>query len=136
MKIKENQDIMIKEFTSLNGWLEKYEYLIDMGKKLPEMDKKHKTQENLVSGCQSQLWITAELVNDKLVIFADSDAMITKGIIAMVLSFINNHTPKEIYDSHFSFLDEMGLTTNLSPSRVNGLKSIIKRINELCLSYM
>ena len=136
MNINDKQDRLIKEFAPLNGWLAKYEYLIDIGQQLPKMEDKCKTAENQIYGCQSQLWVAAELRNGKLVFQADSNTKITRGVIATVLSVINNHTPEDIYQSNLYFLDNIGFKTNLSPSRLNGLSSIIKRINELCLIYM
>ncbi len=136
MKINEKQDSLIEEFASLAGWFEKYEYLINIGEKLPGMDNKYKTRENSISGCQSQLWVAAESRDGKLVFHADSDAKITRGIIAIMLSVVNNHTPKEIYEANFYFLDKIGLKTNMSPSRVNGLNSIIKRIYDLSRLHM
>lgn len=127
---------MIKEFAPLNGWIAKYEYLINIGQQLPKMEDKYKTAENQINGCQSQLWVAAELRDGKLMFQADSNAKITRGIIAIVLNVINNHPPEDIYTSKLYFLDNIGFKTNLSPTRLNGLNSIIKRINKLCLIHM
>lgn len=136
MNIKEKQRQLIKEFASRDGWLEKYEYLINIGQQLPRMQDKFKIEQNQIKGCQSQLWVAAELIDGKLVFHADSNAKITRGIIAVVLRVINNLPPEDVYQAKFHFLEDIGLKTNLSPSRLNGLNSIIKRIKELCLLYV
>jgi len=131
MKIDKIQDRLIEEFALLKEWFDKYEHLIELGKQLPLLDEKYKTEENLISGCQSRLWITAELVDGKIVFHADSDAKITRGIIAVVLKVVNNQPPEEVAKVELYCLDAIGLTSNLSPSRANGLASIIKRIYDL-----
>ncbi|MBP2030692.1 cysteine desulfuration protein SufE [Methanohalophilus levihalophilus] len=124
------QDEIIKEFDGLE-WFDKYGLLISFGKVLEPMDAEFKTEENAISGCQSKVWINS-LVNDgKLVFSLDSDAMITKGIISLLMKVINNRSPQEILDLDLYFIDDIGLKSNLSPARSNGLASIISRIREI-----
>lgn len=126
--ISEIQDEIIEECSAFEDWFEKYEYLIQLGQSLEPFDSKLKTDENSISGCQSQVWLTLEVTNNKVTIRADSDAMITRGIVALLLRVLNNQTPGDVANSELYFIDRIGLGTNLSPSRSNGLVSIIKRI--------
>lgn len=131
MKINECQDKLIAEFAPYEDWFDKYEHLVKLGEHLPPMATELKTEENTVSGCQSMLWMAAEKENGKLLYFADSDAKITRGIIAAVFRVVNQQAPKEIVEADFYFLEDIGFTYNLSPSRSNGLSAIIKRVREL-----
>ena len=128
MTINENQDKIIEELLPLNDWFEKYEYLISLGKALKPLDEKFKTEDNLIKGCQSKVWMRAEKKGDKICIAADSDTLITKGIIALLLRVLNNQSPEDIINCNLYFLEKIGLSTNLSPARVNGVVSIIKQI--------
>ena len=131
MKINESQDQLIAEFEPYEDWFEKYEHLVKMGDQLPAMREELKSEDNTVSGCQSMLWMAAEKENGKLLYFADSDAKITRGIIAAVLRVVDRQAPQEIVEADFYFLEDIGFTYNLSPSRSNGLSAIIKRVREL-----
>ena len=128
MTINESQDRIIEELLPLNDWFEKYEYLISLGKALKPLDEKFKTEDNLIKGCQSKVWMRAEKKGDKICIAADSDTLITKGIIALLLRVLNNQSPEDIINCNLYFLEKMGLSTNLSPARANGVVSIIKQI--------
>ena len=128
MTINENQDKIIEELLPLNDWFEKYEYLISLGKALKPLDEKFKTEDNLIKGCQSKVWMRAEKKGDKICIAADSDTLITKGIIALLLRVLNNQSPEDIINCNLYFVEKIGLSTNLSPARANGVVSIIKQI--------
>lgn len=136
MNLEIKQRHLIEEFAKLDDWFDKYEYLIELGTHMPSIKNKYKTQENTVAGCQSQLWIASELEDGKVTFYADSDSKITKGIIAVILRVVNHQTPQDIADSNLHFLDAIGLKSNLSPSRANGLTSIIKRIKQLTTRYI
>ncbi|WP_406655533.1 SufE family protein [Methanolobus sp. ZRKC2] len=127
------QDEIIKEFEGLE-WFDKYELLISSAKRLEPMDDKFKTEENSISGCQSKVWISSYRENGRLIFNLDSDAMITKGIISLLMRVVNNRPPREILDNELYFIEEIGLKSNLSPARSNGLESIIKRIKEIAES--
>jgi cysteine desulfuration protein SufE len=126
--IDEIQDKIIAQFSGLADWFDKYEYIIALGRDLAPLDDRLKTAENAVQGCQSKVWIYSELTGDKLSFFADSDALITKGLIALVLRVFNHQTPEDIADTELYFIERIGLSSNLSPSRANGLISIVKRM--------
>ncbi len=128
MDINRIQDQIIEEFSELEDSFEKYKHIISLGKSLEPLPAKFKTEENSISGCQSNVWIRAELKNGKIHFGADSDALITKGIIALLLRVVNNQTPGDILNSDLYFIDSIGLTSNLSPTRGNGLYSVIKKI--------
>ena len=128
MTINESQDRIIEELLPLNDWFEKYEYLISLGKVLKPLDEEFKTDENLISGCQSKVWLKAEKKGDKICMAADSDTLITKGIIALLLRVFNNQSPEDIINSNLYFVEKIGLSTNLSPARANGVVSIIEQI--------
>ena len=127
-KINTIQDEIIEEFSQINDWLDKYEYLIKLGKNLESIDKKIKTEKNSISGCQSQVWIKAELCDGKIQYLIDSDSLITKGIISLFLRVLNNQYPEDVINSDLYFIDKIGLNSNLSPVRVNGLMSIVRHI--------
>ena len=129
------QKEIIDEFSQFEDWMDKYEYMIELGKSLPVIDKKHKTNKNIISGCQSKVWIHAELKENKILYTADSDAIITKGIIALLLRVFSQQHPKEIISADTSFIDEIGLKEHLSPTRANGLVSMIKQIKYYALAY-
>ena len=127
-KINNIQDEIIEEFSNLNDWFDKYEYMIKLGKSLESSDENLKSDDNSISGCQSQVWLKAEMNNDKIHFLADSDSLITKGIISLLLRVFNDQYPKDIVNAELYFIDKIGLNSNLSPSRVNGLMSILKQI--------
>ena len=127
-KINTIQDEIIDEFSTLNDWFDKYEYLINRGKSLEPADEKLKSEENSISGCQSQVWIKAEMRDERIHYLADSDSLITKGMISLLLRVLNNQFPEDIVNSDLYFIDKIGLNSNLSPVRVNGLMFIVKQI--------
>ncbi len=127
-KINKSQDEIIEEFSKLNDWFDKYEYLINLGNSLEPLDEKLKSEENSISGCQSQVWIKAEMRDERIHYLADSDSLITKGMISLLLRVLNNQYPEDIINSDLYFIDKIGLNSNLSPARVNGLMSIVKQI--------
>lgn len=135
MTIESIQDEIIDEFSMFDDWMQKYEYMIDLGKSLPLISENHKTENRLITGCQSKVWLDAELYEDKIIFTADSDAIITKGIIAVLLRVFSNQTPKAILDSNTNFIDEIGLKEHLSPTRANGLVSMIKQLKIYALAF-
>ena len=135
MDIKDIQDEIIDEFSVFEDWMERYEYLIDLGKSLPQIDETYKIDENLIKGCQSKVWLHAELKNGLVVYTADSDAIITKGIIGLLLRFFSHQTPKTILETEPFFIDVIGLKEHLSPTRANGLVSMVKQIKLFALAY-
>ncbi len=135
MTIKEVQEEIIDEFLMFDDWMERYEYIIELGKSLPLIDKEFKTDENLIKGCQSKVWLQTELKDNKLIFKADGDAILTKGIVALLLRVFSNQSPKDILDNELFFVDEIGLKEHLSPTRANGLLSMIKQIKLYALAY-
>jgi len=135
MTIKEEQDEIIADFEFFGGWEDKYEYIIQMGKELPPIEEQYKTEENLIRGCQSRVWLHAEQKDGKLIFTADSDAVITKGLVSMVIRVLSGHTPKEIVDADIYFIDAIGLRNHLSPTRSNGLLSMLKQIKLYALAF-
>lgn len=135
MTINEIQDEIIDEFSLFDDWMDKYQYLIDLSKNLPVIDDKYKTDEYLIKGCQSQVWLFAEKKDDKVVFTADSDAIITKGIISLLIRVLSNQTPQDILDCDLHFIDAIGLKENLSPTRSNGLLSMIKQMKIYALAF-
>lgn len=135
MTIKEIQDEIVDEFSMFDDWMQRYEYMIELGKSLPLIVEKHKTDDNIIKGCQSQVWVHAEMKDDKLLFSADSDAIITKGIIAILIRAFSNHTPAEIIDADTQFIDDIGLKEHLSPTRANGLVSMIKQLKLYAIAY-
>lgn len=133
--IKEIQEDIIEEFAMYEDWMQRYEYMIELGKTLPLIDEKYKTDDNLIKGCQSKVWVHAEMEGDKLVFTADSDAIITKGIIAILVRAFSNQHPKDIIDADTGFIDEIGLKEHLSPTRANGLVSMIKQLKMYAVAY-
>ena len=129
MTIQEEQDEIIADFEFLgNNWDDKYEYIIQLGKELPLIDPQYKKDENLIKGCQSRVWLHTDFKDGKLLFTADSDAVITKGLIALLIKVLSGHTPKEIIDANITFIDAIGLNSHLSPTRSNGLLSMLKQI--------
>ncbi len=128
MTLKEIQEEIIDEFSVFEEWMDKYEYIIDIGKDVPEIASELKTQENLIKGCQSQVWLHAELKDGKVKFTADSDAIITKGLVALLVRVMDNRSPKEIQDADLFFIDKIGLQQHLSPTRANGLVSMVKQM--------
>lgn len=135
MTINEIQDEIIDEFSLFDDWMDKYQYLIDLSKNLPVIDDKYKTDEYLIKGCQSQVWLFAEKIDDKVVFTADSDAIITKGIISLLIRVLSNQTPQDILDCDLHFIETIGLKENLSPTRSNGLLSMIKQMKIYALAF-
>lgn len=119
-----------------NDWTEKYEYIIDLGKSLPVINDTFKTSDNTIKGCQSKVWLYAEYINNKLIFTADSDAVITKGIIAILIRVFSNQSPKDIVDAKADFIEEIGLKQHLSQTRANGLSSMIKQIKLYAVGYL
>ncbi len=129
MTIQETQEEIVDEFSIFDDWMDKYEHIIESGKDLEAMDETFKTSDNLVKGCQSSVWLHAEMQGENLVFQADSDAIITKGLVGLMVRVLSGHTPKEIIDTELHFVDEIGLKEHLSPTRSNGLVSMIKKLN-------
>ena len=134
-KIKEIQDEIVSEFEMFDDWMQRYEYMIDLGKELPLIDEEYKTDKNIIKGCQSKVWIHAELEGDKLNFTADSDAIITKGIIAILIRSFSGQHPKDILDADTNFIDKIGLKEHLSVTRANGLVSMIKQLKMYAIAY-
>lgn len=135
MNIQERQEEVIEEFSMFDDWMDKYEYIISLGKELPLIDDAQKTEENLIKGCQSRVWLAADLKDGKVQFTADSDAVITKGIISLMIRVLSDATPTEITDSDLFFVDQIGLKEHLSPTRSNGLVSMIKQMKMYALAY-
>lgn len=136
MTINEIQDEIIEEFTDIDDWMDRYAYIIDMGNALLPMPEEFKTPQYLIEGCQSRAWLHADLTPDGLIHFtADSDAIIVKGIISMLLKVLNDHTPAEIADADLYFIDKIGLAENLSPTRSNGLAALVKQMKLYAIAY-
>ena len=135
MTIIEIQDEIIDEFAMFDDWQERYQYMIDLGKSLPLISQEYKTEDNIIKGCQSKVWVQASMDNEKVIFTADSDAIITKGIIAILIRVFSNQHPKDIIDGNTDFIDEIGLKEHLSPTRANGLVSMIKKIKMYALAY-
>ena len=135
MTIQEIEEQIINEFANFDEWLDKYSYLIELGKDCPVIDEKEKTESNLIKGCQSRVWLSCEHRDGRLFFAADSDAVITKGILALLIRAFNGQTPKDILDADLHFIDVIGLKEHLSPSRSNGLVSMIKQIKAYALAY-
>ena len=134
MTIKSIQEEVIDEFLLFDDWMQKYEYMIDLGKSLPLINENKKTNDRLIKGCQSKVWLDAQLKNGKINYTADSDAIITKGIIAILLRVFSNQTPDAILSANTDFIDEIGLKEHLSPTRANGLVSMIKQLKIYALA--
>lgn len=135
MSITEKENQIVEEFAMFDDWMDKYNYLIDMGKSLPLIEEKHKTENNLISGCQSRVWLHAYMEDGKVFFKADSDAVITKGIIYVLIRALSGETPDDIMNADLKFLDEIGLKEHLSPTRSNGLVSMIKQIKLYAMAF-
>lgn len=133
--INELQDEVVEEFSDFDDWMDKYQMLIDLGNDLETLDDKYKTAQNLIDGCQSRVWVQCDYADGKLVFTADSDALIVKGIIALLIQVLSGHTPKEILDADLYFIDKIGLRDHLSPTRSNGLLAMVKQIKAYALAY-
>jgi cysteine desulfuration protein SufE len=135
MRIEEIQDEIVEEFSMFDDWMQRYEYMIELGKSLPLIEEQYKTQDNIIKGCQSKVWVHAELEGDKLIFTADSDAIITKGIIAILIRAFSNQKPMDIIEANTDFIDKIGLKEHLSPTRANGLVSMIKQLKLYAVAY-
>ncbi|WP_298117624.1 SufE family protein [Flavobacterium sp.] len=135
MTIKEIQDDIVDEFSMFDDWMQRYEYIIELGKSLPIIEEQFKTEDNVIKGCQSKVWVHAEQNDEKVVFTADSDAILTKGIIAILIRAFSNQKASDILDANTDFIDEIGLKEHLSPTRANGLVSMIKQIKMYALAF-
>ncbi len=136
MNIEFIQKEIIDEFEMFDTWVDKYEYLIELGKDLPLINYEYKKEGNLIKGCQSRVWLHAEFSNNKISYFADSDAIITKGIIALLIRVLNNQTAENIYNTKLEFINAIGLTNHLSPTRANGLLEMVKQMKTYAYAFM
>jgi cysteine desulfuration protein SufE len=135
MAIKEIEQEIISEFEMFDDWMDKYNYIIELGKTVPLIDDKYKDKPYLIKGCQSQVWLHAKLIDGKVVFSADSDAMITKGIVHLLIRVLSNNTPDEIINADLEFIDKIGLKEHLSPTRSNGLVNMIKQMKLYALAF-
>ena len=133
--IQKLQANLIQDFEMFENWMQKYEYLIDLGKDLEPINKQHKTDENLIKGCQSKVWLNAEYTNGKIIFSADSEAIMTKGIVAMLINVLSNQAPKDIVNANLDFIDRLGLKEQLSVTRANGLASMIKKMKLYAIAF-
>ncbi|MCK5135963.1 MAG: SufE family protein [Bacteroidales bacterium] len=135
MNLNETQKDIAEEFSVFEDWLDRYNYLIELGNDLPEIDPQYRTNEYLINGCQSKVWLHAELKDGKVEFKADSDAIIVKGIVALLVKVLNGRTPDEILENELHFIDDIGLRQNLSPTRSNGLLAMVKKMRLYALAY-
>ena len=135
MSINEIQDEIIDEFSGLDDWMDKYQLLIDLGNEQEPLDEKYKIESNLIDGCQSRVWLQADYVDGKLNFSAESDALIVKGIVALLIRVLSGHTPQEILDADLYFIEEIGLKEHLSPTRSNGLLAMVKQMRVYALAF-
>ncbi len=135
MTIEETQQDIIDEFSDMEDWMDKYAYIIDLGNAVPPIDEKYRTPEHLIEGCQSRVWLNAELEDGKVTFTADSDAIIVKGIISLLIKVLSGHTPDEILESDLHFINAIGLAEHLSPTRSNGLAAMVKQMRMYALAY-
>ncbi|MCM1292933.1 MAG: SufE family protein [Bacteroides sp.] len=133
--INEIQDEIIDEFSEVDDWMDRYAMIIDLGNALPPIDERYKTPQHLIEGCQSRVWLNAEEIDGRVHFTADSDAIIVKGIIALLIRVLNDHTPQEILNSDLYFIDRIGLAENLSPTRSNGLLAMVKQMRLYALAF-
>ena len=133
--INELQDEIIEEFNGFDDWMDKYQLLIDLGNEQEELDAKYKTDDNLIDGCQSRVWLQADLVDGKIIFQAESDALIVKGIISLLIKVVSGHTPDEILNSDLYFIEKIGLKEHLSPTRSNGLLAMVKQMRMYALAF-
>ena len=135
MTINEIQDEIIEEFSGFDDWMDKYQLLIDLGNEQTPLDDKYKTEQNLIDGCQSRVWLQADYADGRIHFSAESDALIVKGIVALLIRVLSDHTPQEILDADLYFIDEIGLKEHLSPTRSNGLVAMVKQIRLYALAF-
>ena len=133
--INEIQDEVIAEFSDFDDWMDRYQLLIDLGSEQPPLEEKYKTEQNLSDGCQSRVWLQADLVDGKLQFRAESDALIVKGIVALLVRVLSDHTPQEILDADLYFIEDIGLREHLSPTRSNGLGAMLKQMKMYALAF-
>ena len=135
MTINEAQDQVIEEFSDFDDWMDKYQLLIDLGNEQQPLDEKYKTEQNLIEGCQSRVWLQADEIDGKVVFQAESDALIVKGIIALLIKVVSGHTPDEILNSDLYFIEKIGLKEHLTPTRSNGLLAMVKQMRMYALAF-
>lgn len=135
MSITETEEQIVSEFSAFDDWLDRYDLIVEMGKSMPLIDEKYKTDQFIISGCQSKVWLHADLENGRVNFTADSDAIITKGIVSLLLRVLSGHTPDEILETNLGFIDRIGLKEHLSPTRSNGLTSMIKQMKLYALAF-
>ena len=135
MTINEIQDEIIEEFSDFEDWMDKYQLLIDLGSDQPPLEEKNKNEQNLIDGCQSRVWLQADMIDGKLHFQAESDALIVKGIVALLIRVLGDHTPQEILDTDLYFIERIGLSEHLSPTRSNGLLAMIKQMKMYALAF-
>lgn len=135
MTINEAQDKVIEEFSGFTDWMDRYQMLIDLGNDLEPLDERYKTEQNLIDGCQSRVWLQADYDGNVITFTAESDALIVKGIISLLIQVLSGHTPKEILDADLYFIDRIGLKEHLSPTRSNGLLAMVKQIRMYALAF-
>lgn len=135
MTINETQNEVIEEFSTFDDWMDKYALLIDLGNSLPPLEDKYKTESNLIEGCQSRVWFQADYADGKIIFRGESDAVIVRGIVSLLINMLSNHTPEEILDADLYFIDKVGLREHLSPTRSNGLVAMVKQMRMYALAY-
>ena len=135
MTINEIQDNIIEEFSAFDDWMDKYALLIDLGNALPPLDEKYKTNQNLIEGCQSRVWLQADYVDGKIIFQGESDAIIVKGIVSLLINVLSEHTPQEILDANLYFIEQIGLKEHLSPTRSNGLVAMLKQMHLYAVAF-
>lgn len=135
MTINELQNNVIEEFADFDDWMDKYALLIDLGNSLPPLEEKYKTESNLIEGCQSRVWLQADYVDGKILFKGESDAVIVKGIVSLLISILSDHTPQEILDANLYFIEKIGLKEHLSPTRSNGLVAMVKQMRMYALAF-
>ena len=135
MTTNEIQDEIIEEFSGFDDWMDKYQLLIDLGNEQEPLDEKYKTEQNLIDGCQSRVWLQADYADGKIHFSAESDALIVKGIVALLIRVLSDHTPQEILDADLYFIEEIGLKEHLSPTRSNGLVAMVKQMRVYALAF-
>ena len=135
MTINELQNNVIEEFADFDDWMDKYALLIDLGNSLPPLEEKYKTESNLIEGCQSRVWLQADYVDGKILYKGESDAVIVKGIVSLLISILSDHTPQEILDADLYFIEKIGLKEHLSPTRSNGLVAMVKQMRMYALAF-
>ena len=135
MTINDLQDNVIEEFSAFDDWMDKYALLIDLGNSLPPLEEKYKTESNLIEGCQSRVWLQADYEDGKIIFKGESDAVIVKGIVSLLINVLSGHTPQEILDTDLYFIEQIGLKEHLSPTRSNGLVAMVKQMRMYALAY-